>query len=64
MTDLRRKNEFIMTKCKCQMLSLIFNSANLPENFKLLGVFCFLIILNYTQIIFSITVTSIFMGLK
>lgn len=52
MTDLRRKNEFIMTKCKCQMLGLIFNSVNLPENFKTCGDFCFLRILNYTQIIF------------
>ena len=39
MTDLRRKNEFIMTKCKCQMLSLIFNSVNLPGNFKTCGFF-------------------------
>ena len=23
-----------MTKCKCQMLGLIFNSVNLPGNFK------------------------------
>ena len=39
MTDLRRKNEFIMTKCKCQMLGLIFNSVNLPGNFKTCGFF-------------------------
>ena len=28
-----------MTKCKCQMLGLIFNSVNLPGNFKTCRVF-------------------------
>ena len=39
MTDFRRKHEFIMTKCKCQMLGSIFNSVNLPGNFKTCGFF-------------------------
>ena len=39
-----------MTKYKCQMLGSIFNSVNLPGNFKTSGFFWFLRILNYTQL--------------
>ena len=62
MIDFRRKHEFVMTNF--QMLGSVFNSVNLPGNFKTCGFFCFLRILNYMQIIFSITVTSICTGLN
>ena len=57
----KKKHEFITTQW--QMLSIIFDSVHFSWNFITGRLFCPLSIL-YTQIKFSISITSIYTGFK